>query len=666
MSAANPSIYKKLTTLLIVGFLTFTFALGGTALAIINMGGNIGASTSIALFGTNGAINTTQAQNILNNLNAARTNVVNRDTQFRLFSSTGTADVNRLSNLNWRMTNISGDRVTFWASGAYRDSVFHPVLGQASSVYSTSQLRDNVLANFTTLTSGWTPAVRDANILTQGTSTNNANTSDRMWIPSAGEVQNLGTWGLSNAQRGYTANGFDGTAWLRNMTAWGSDTTAAMHWRERIRIGTCWYVSYGYYDCNYGYSGWTTNQSSLRPIGHSWTEDGGCSWYSDDGSWCQGGWITINHIVTGHQSQMITIPGTFGSASHVNLTGANVNGATVSGNRAVRPALHISLAALDLAVNPPLATPTNINLNENTLTWNAVTGATGYAIYRGTTRVGTVGNVTTANMNTWWTWPTTGSQVIGVRALHSNTAQNSAIGAGPNVTFATLGVPAPTLTGSILSWPAITHATHYEIAVGSGVAPPIVTTITGTSVDLSNHITEIGDHVIRIRATNNLFNHHDSAWNTVASAPVYIIRFSHVFVTTTDITQNNTILMNILFPTQIDYRTELRVGDWIKSIHGSHPIMRQVDAIGSGANPIVILGMTIASEINPAEGLAELISYTLSLNLTSADFDNNADWNTFTRALFYAENATHNLSNLTVTEVKNITEALRDALDLRT
>ena len=138
-----------------------------------------------------------------------------------------------------------------------------------------------------------------------------------------------------------------------------------------------------------------------------------------------------------------------------------------------------------------------------------------------------------------------------------------------------------------------------------------------------------------------------------------------MFTTTADNTPDN-ILMNTLFPTQIDYRTEIRVGDWVKSLYHGNPIARQVDAIGGGANPTVTLGAKVGSIQTPGEGLAELISEALSLNLERSDFDSDADWNTFTNALFNAENAIFYLDTLSAAEVVAYSEALRVALTLRT
>jgi len=237
----------------------------------------LSASTHTPLFSPNGQINVPQAQNILLALGDLDNpdNIIDRETEFRLFPMAGSGYVLNLSRLYWRIVHVDGDRVTFWASGAYRTSQFHNVLlggssgqgslspdisfpmpeeqqpmqierdrlpntdmdfvidgemsqnagGQYAPLYRDSLLRQNLLADFAVLTS-LIPSLNN-HILTQGTAEDGANLTDRIWIPSRAEYVIGGVWRSSLAAALFNSHGFHGSAWLRchNTTA-GSEHLA--------------------------------------------------------------------------------------------------------------------------------------------------------------------------------------------------------------------------------------------------------------------------------------------------------------------------------------------------------------------------------------------------------------------------------------------------------
>ena len=177
------------------------------------------ASTAIALFNTTGQMTRQQAQNIMNALGdtPADSSSINRNTQFRLFPDIelSSTHATALSRLHWRIVNVDGDRVTFWASDSYRSIGFMST-SSMYPVYSESILRQFLLSDFTHLTSE-IPNINN-HILIKGSSVDGAVAGDRIFIPSLQEVQNGGTWGLNTALRSFPRMGDAasfGRVWLR-------------------------------------------------------------------------------------------------------------------------------------------------------------------------------------------------------------------------------------------------------------------------------------------------------------------------------------------------------------------------------------------------------------------------------------------------------------------
>ena len=346
-------IYRKLTALLTVAFLTFTFALGGTALAIISLGGSdLGASPfNTPLFNQYGMMNGAQAQNIIDNI--ASGSIVDRTHQFRLFQQTGTGTAQALSNMNWRMASISGDRVTFYAVGTYRNLAFHTNANASSQVYSSSNLRTQMVADFNAVTTAWPTSVRTANIPTLGSSLDNANTNDQIWLPRGADIQDGGAWGLNAAARAGTGS----TAWLRTATRNGVTAATGTQWRAFVRdqhFGSFSYGGYSYWDWHNvgterlapGTEGvWSfTQPRSVGIVINTFQV------YISPYNYGQG-----RTVISRHESQTVpTVTHVAGMAAHVTAAGAvsataNAGSTVTTGTLGIRPALHVSLAMLQSA-----------------------------------------------------------------------------------------------------------------------------------------------------------------------------------------------------------------------------------------------------------------------------------------------------------------------------
>ena len=678
-------IYNKVTALLVVAFLTFTLGLGSIAILIINSGG-IGANPfATPLFSLTGAMNENQAADILTNINGG--NVVNRNLEFRLFSDTGlaTTDVGRLSRLNWRMTNVDGDRVTFWASGAYRNSQFRQTTGVNTQVYSGSTLHNNINNNFASLVSGWAPSVVSANIPTLGVSSDHGSTSDRMWLPRVADVENSGAWSLNSTSRQFATNTFNANAWLRTPTRSGvyERGTYVFHARE--------------------YSDAYSGDMSMQLIDESiltWDVVPGTVYPGATfiepyfvGEEDHGTPYSKQIVVTSVISYTMISPAVAATVAVVTSGGAIAAGAAttpVDEIRSIRPAIHVSLSALqqaaqvetlfnsDSTINPYVARDLlraiesnnfagGFRLFPDTGPWAAVLEFSRIEFILGRTSLsGPAGGYVTM----WAPRPISGlieynmydlgQEVINdyFSSLNLNIAgylwerngnrmfvpQFTDIGTNPgDINLVSQGLGQGDIAW--LSDPAPSGSVSFvEMVDGGGAA--LVTRLLDPG--------SIGAYVIPG------INIRLQALREAAGT----IPHSRVFVTSADTAPDN-ILMNTLFPTQIEYRTEIRVGDWVLSIHSGNPIMREVDEIGSGSNPMVTLGRTVGTIVSPEEGLAELVNMALALDLERSDFNSDADWNTFTEALSNAENALFHLDNLTPAEITTLAEILRAALVAR-
>ena len=213
---------KKLALLVTALALTITLTLGGIFFQPNQMTIEADASTSISLFNHNGEMVRLQAQNILDALGDTPTinTTIDREMQFRLFSEAGlvSTEATALARMRWRITQVNGDKVTFWAYGGYRLSNYNEV--GAGNVYSNSVLRTNLINDYTYLLARF-PNLPE-NILPKGTNAHGAVPTDRFWIPSVQEVQNGDVWDLNSHLRSFPAFGTATSSWLRSATATGT------------------------------------------------------------------------------------------------------------------------------------------------------------------------------------------------------------------------------------------------------------------------------------------------------------------------------------------------------------------------------------------------------------------------------------------------------------
>ena len=332
-----------------------------------------------ALFSTDGTINGAVAREILNALNEDHTAVDDRDTEFRLFSeNTTNTNVQNLSNLTWRLTHVDGDRITLWAAGAYRNSQF-AANAQTTTAhqYSGSAVRTNLTTDFNAIFNGFTAANQN-NILTLGTTADNANTNDRIWLPT---VNNVNTnWGLTADQRAFAANGFNANAWLRTHqtvgnpgvwvpevppSGWVPGTPAReAGWLHTGQVELC-HTGWASHECwNEGIE--TVLRSTRTPNGGVIVLD---SW---GGLWDQ--WDRVMHVQSSvWQDAVPAIPGHWtnpGTPAHwnpapINATVRHVTSAgaaaasqntNVTTELSVRPALHVSLSQLEQYATPEITT----------------------------------------------------------------------------------------------------------------------------------------------------------------------------------------------------------------------------------------------------------------------------------------------------------------------
>ena len=209
---------KVFITLLVVKLIAIVVVLG-VAFTRTNASLTAHASTEsdlvlqrISLFNTSGTINPVIAQRVLDAVNGNDLAM-----EFRLFPTiafpNATETVRSLSTINFRFVYAYGDNVTFWASQAYRNSLFNPV--GVGNNYAFSELRQNLIADWNGLTLGVPNLTRHINQL--DTTQWNAIPTDRIWLPTWVDMHSAG-WNLPTAVRSFDRNGFSTHAFLRSPT----------------------------------------------------------------------------------------------------------------------------------------------------------------------------------------------------------------------------------------------------------------------------------------------------------------------------------------------------------------------------------------------------------------------------------------------------------------
>ena len=537
-------IYNKVTSLLIVAFLTFTFALGGMALAIISMGDDLGANPNPvnSLFNADSTINPVVAKTIVDAVDANR---FNPGDAFRLFPDRGTGNTLTLSQsmftLRSRTTSgPAGGFITLWGGDLMQV--------QNGGMYGVNDGQDALDSVFS-----------DLGLDIESFLWNRQNEVTHAWspmfVPNSSDFDDIETL-------------------LHNITAWWT----GYHY--------FWLSDYGYDFPIHSSASLIQGRASGASAFLRFSDELGKHWEFIGSYW------TNAHVV---------------------------------------PGINIRLQALrDAVANAPRTITAMLGngVQDGQVGVHDVLSHSGSGIeWSGTYYVSTL-------------WDDPNQPYLSARMFHFRSSSD-------NFTWISLrGV-------DILPY------------IDQGVITSVFADIHFTISSGDFHAGE-GQVIVELFAISEPpFGNTILAAHTATSDTPFPPRQETIFLTPANTTSSDTILMNTLFPTQLDYRTAIAVGDWVKSLYHGVPIMRRIDAIGSGSNPIVTLGMTIGHVISPGEGLAELINVALDLDLQRVDFATDADWDAFTRALYNAQNAAFYLDTLTTVQIIATADVLRDALALR-
>jgi len=233
------NIKRKLGLLVTAIALIVTLTLGGIFMQSNQQAISADASTSLSLFNEQGEMTRVQAQNILDVLGDTPNvnTTIDRTAYFRLFPNVtfASSHATSLSQLYWRITQVNGDRVTFWAVECYRNTSFN---SDDVNIYTVSLLRTNLLDDSNYILARF-PNLLDG-ILTKGTNSANAVSYDRFWIPSAGEVEDGGYWGLTSELRSFVPHDIpNNSAWLRSFPA-GASTVSTVSPAGAIITAQVW------------------------------------------------------------------------------------------------------------------------------------------------------------------------------------------------------------------------------------------------------------------------------------------------------------------------------------------------------------------------------------------------------------------------------------------
>ena len=267
----------------------------------------------------------------------------------------------------------------------------------------------------------------------------------------------------------------------------------------------------------------------------------------------------------------------------------------------------------------PLPAPTNlvITVETATLTWNAVAGAVGYAIYVDGVRVYTV--MTNSHDLLALNLPY-GTHVLQIRALGDDVNySDSPLSYTINFIVTEYGIvaplPAPTnlvITGTTLTWNAVANSIYYAVYVdGSRVA----TDISATSFNLATLNLAIGTHSVQVRAVGD----HVAFTSSALSLPIYFTLTAdgivlplpaptNLVITGTTLTWN-TVANAIYYAVYVDnsrVATDISVTSFnLATLNlpvGTHPV--QVRAIGDNVaytdSPLsVAVNFTVTDETAP-------------------------------------------------------------------
>ncbi|QWB95916.1 hypothetical protein KHQ89_00095 [Mycoplasmatota bacterium] len=159
------------------------------------------------------------------------------------------------------------------------------------------------------------------------------------------------------------------------------------------------------------------------------------------------------------------------------------------------PSNSVSFVVTESGGSDALDVPSNVDVTQDTLTWDAVDDATSYTVMIGTESY-------TANTNTFDLSSlglAVGEYSITVKANNASESSNASTAVSYEVTEVSLTLDAPTnlaINNDVLSWDAVDDALGYIVYIdGDDYA------VSTNSYDLSTLLLSVDDYVIEVRAT---------------------------------------------------------------------------------------------------------------------------------------------------------------------
>ena len=348
-----------------------------------------------------GEINQGLAAHINAMINANHTDRMLQENTFRLFPTSGSQSTRMLSQLYFRVVNATDNAVYVWATQPYRISAFNSAANIANFEHPgryTYVFGDDEAGWTTQSSTIRTELINDFNNLPQALRTNSAilemdgnwqihsNPSDRIFIPSRQDVQNAyegsGNWGFaSGGHQGFRWNDVSNTVWLRSWDSANTLTNQGVlsHYQDGVVTGDGLAEQYGIMPalrlCRQELGLVALDAPVVQGISNSgvvsWQEIAGATTYQ----------IYINGETFGSPTAALSMDiSTFDFASGTHNVQVRALGTLSShtSNQSAEYGFEIT------QLNPP----TDLQIEDGLLTWNAVAGDL-FAVYSGLQRLGT-------------------------------------------------------------------------------------------------------------------------------------------------------------------------------------------------------------------------------------------------------------------------------------
>ncbi|MCL2177164.1 MAG: hypothetical protein FWB72_04395, partial [Firmicutes bacterium] len=199
-------------------------------------------------------------------------------------------------------------------------------------------------------------------------------------------------------------------------------------------------------------------------------------------------------------------------------------------------------AVINRTVTGTLGVPGNVRMVGDVLHWNSVGNANGYRVYRGTTLVQAVGNVTSLNLAGNANVPVGTRHTLSVSATSTASYWHTSARGG-SAEWGQLSTPTGVaVNGTTLSWNAVSNATGYQIRRGTTVIATVgnVTSHNLMSVSVAN--LAVGAHTnLNVVATTTT-----SGWiSSAASANASWTRFAGLCVPSDVVLNGSTVSWGI-------------------------------------------------------------------------------------------------------------------------